>query len=827
MAERTTLFVDIILPIPIHREFTYRVPHDLNEQVRIGVRVVVPFGKSKLLTGIITRISEEAPKDYQAKYIEHILDDSPIITGHQYTFWKWIASYYMAPIGDVMNAALPANFKLASETRIVLHPDFDGKLDHLDDREFKIVETLEIRESMDLKELSEILGIKTVQPIIKRMMDRRIILSVEELTDKFVPKTSVYVELGPSGSGDDEINDFISRLESKKNTEKQLQAFLTILREGNYSNGGLQPIERKKLMDLDVSASSLNTLEKNGMILQKRYEISRFKDNDRSQHAFKELSEAQYKALQEINTSFEHHTTTLLHGVTGSGKTEIYVQLIQEQLDNGKQVLFLLPEIALTTQLIQRLSAYFGDQIGVYHSKFNQNERVEVWNHVLANDPDRFRIIIGARSSVFLPFRDLGLIIVDEEHESTFKQYDPSPRYNARDAAIVLSHLFGSKVLLGSATPAMETYFNAKGGKYGLVELTDRYGGLRLPEVFCADVKKERRQKSMNSHFTTFLIDHIREALNKNEQVILFQNRRGYTPLWSCEICNWTPKCKNCDVSLTYHKNTNLLKCHYCSYTTPPVGSCSCCGSNRLKMIGFGTEKVEDELSLIFPKHTIKRLDLDTTRSKNAYETILNDFENRNIDILIGTQMVSKGLDFDNVSLVGVLDADMLLNRPDFRAFERSFQLMSQVAGRSGRKGKRGQVIIQTGDPDHWVIQKVIAHDYVGFYESEILERKNFFYPPFYKIIEFTLKHKEEHLLDKASMEFAQSLREVFKERVIGPEFPIVRRVQNLYLKSIKLKVERDASDKKVKERLQMLIDAFYSVPLNKSIRMVVDVDPA
>ncbi len=827
MAERTTLFVDIILPIPVHREFTYRVPHELNDQVKIGVRVVVPFGKSKLLTGIITRISEEAPKEYQAKYIEHILDDAPIITGHQYKLWKWISSYYMAPIGDVMNAALPANFKLASETRIVLHPDFDGNLDHLDDREFKIVETLEIRESMDLKELSEILGIKTVQPIIKRMMDRRIILSVEELSDKFVPKTAVYIELGPSASAENDINSFLNTLESRKNAEKQMQAFLTILKEGNFSNGNLQPIERKKLLDMDVSASSLNTLEKNGMIVQKRYEISRFKENDRKQHTFKELSEAQYKALLEINTSFEQHTTALLHGVTGSGKTEIYVQLIQEQLDNGKQVLFLLPEIALTTQLIQRLSAYFGDQIGVYHSKFNQNERVEVWNHVLANDPDRFRIIIGARSSVFLPFRDLGLIIVDEEHESTFKQYDPSPRYNARDAAIVLSHLFGSKVLLGSATPAMETYFNAKTGKYGLVELTERFGGLRLPEVFCADVKKERRQKSMNSHFTTFLIDHIREALNKKEQVILFQNRRGYTPLWSCEICNWTPKCKNCDVSLTYHKHTNLLKCHYCSYTTPPVGSCSCCGSNRLKMIGFGTEKVEDELSLIFPQHTIKRLDLDTTRSKNAYETILNDFENRNIDILIGTQMVSKGLDFDNVSLVGVLDADMLLNRPDFRAFERSYQLMSQVAGRSGRKGKRGQVIIQTGDPDHWVIQKVIAHDYVGFYESEILERKNFFYPPFYKIIEFTLKHKEEHLLDKASMEFAQSLREVFKERVIGPEFPIVRRVQNLYLKSIKLKVERDASDKKVKERLQMLIDAFYSVPLNKSIRMVVDVDPA
>lgn len=827
MAERTTLFVDIILPIPVHREFTYRVPHDLNDLVIVGARVIVPFGRSKLLTGIITRITEEAPKEYQAKYIEHILDESPIITGNQYKLWKWIASYYMAPIGDVMNAALPANFKLASETRIVLHPDFDGKIDHLDDRESRITETLEIRESIDLKELSEILGIKTVQPIIKRMMDRRIILSVEELTDKFVPKTAVYVELGPLATTEDDLNTCISGLESKKNTEKQLQAFLSILREGNYQNGHLRPIERKKLLDMDVSASSLNTLEKNGMICQTRYEISRFKENTKDQSSFKEMSPAQFKALTDIQASFEEHNTTLLHGVTGSGKTEIYVQLIQEQLDNGKQVLFLLPEIALTTQLIQRLSAYFGDQIGVYHSRFNQNERVEIWNHVLTNNPDRFRIILGARSSIFLPFRDLGLIIVDEEHEPSFKQYDPSPRYNARDAAVVLSHFFGAKVLLGSATPAMETYFNAKTGKYGLVELTERYGGLKLPEVFCADVKKERRQKSMNTHFTTFLIDHIREALNKKEQVILFQNRRGYTPLWSCEICNWTPKCKNCDVSLTYHKHSNTLKCHYCSYTTPPIGSCACCGSNRLKMIGFGTEKVEDELSLIFPNHSIKRLDLDTTRSKNSYETILTDFENRNIDILIGTQMVSKGLDFDNVSLVGVLDADMLLNRPDFRAFERSFQLMSQVAGRSGRKGKRGQVIIQTGDPDHWVIRKVIEHDYVGFYDSEVLERKNFFYPPFYKIIEFTLKHKDEHLLDKASMQFAQSLREVFKERVIGPEFPIVRRIQNLYLKSIKLKVERDISDKKIKERLQMLVDAFYSVPLNKSIRMVVDVDPA
>ena len=828
MAERKTFFVNVILPIPVHKEFTYRVPFEMNASICIGGRVVIPFGKSKLLTGIITKITETAPTDYQAKYVEHVLDDEPIITKEQYHFWQWISSYYLAPIGDVMNAALPSNFKLASETKIVLHPDFDGKIDHLDARELQIVETLEIREVLDLKELSEIIGIKTVQPIIKKLMDRRIVLSKEELNDKFVAKTAVYILLDETITSEQKLNDVISNLEQKKTGEKQLEVLLTVLKEGNYSQNALQrPVLRKDLLEMGLSASTINTLEKNGILQQKRIAISRFDLKNDPQFAFKKLSEGQYKALEEIKESFETHTTTLLHGVTGSGKTEIYVQLIQEQLDLGKQVLFLLPEIALTTQLIQRLSAYFGEQVGVYHSKFNQNERVEIWNHVLNNNPDRFRIILGARSSVFLPFRELGLIIVDEEHESSFKQYDPSPRYNARDASIVLAHYYKAKVLLGSATPALETYYNAKNDKYGLVELKDRFGGLRLPEIFCADVKKERRQKSMHSHFTTYLIDAMREVLNKKEQIILFQNRRGYTPLWSCEICNWTPKCKNCDVSLTYHKQTNSLKCHYCSFSSPPIGSCACCGSNRLKMIGFGTEKVEDELSLIFPESTIKRLDLDSTRSKNAYETILSEFESRKVDILIGTQMVTKGLDFDNVSLVGILDADMLLNRPDFRAFERAYHLMSQVAGRSGRKGKRGSVIIQTGDPEHWVIQRVIEHDYVGFYENEIIERKNFFYPPFFKIIEFTLKHKDEKIVDKGAIEFANSLREVFKERVIGPEFPIVRRIQNLYLKSIKLKVEKDISDKKIKERIQQLIDAFYGVPLNRSIRIVVDVDPA
>lgn len=827
MSERKTLFVDVILPVPIRNQFTYRVPFELNDAIINGARVVVPFGKSKLITGIITRIHEEIPKNYQAKYIEHILDDHPIITKNQYTFWKWIAEYYMAPIGDVMNASLPANFKLASETKLVLHPDFEVNPERLNEREKEIIHALEMRESLDLKEISELLGIKTIQPIIKTLIDKKAVIALEELNEKFTPKTAIFICFSDEFKSESDLEELLFLYEKSTGKTKQLDAILSLIHHVNIDNTLEGFVPRKTLLEEGISQSALNTLEKNGIIRQEKIEISRLLANSTETNQFKPLSESQMKAMTEIEEGFTEDKVVLLHGVTGAGKTEIYVQLIQEQLDHGKQVLFLLPEIALTTQLIQRLSAYFGEQIGVYHSRFNQNERVEIWNRVLNNDQEKHRIILGARSAVFLPFQDLGLIIVDEEHEPTFKQYDPSPRYNARDCAIVLSKLHKAKIVLGSATPSMESYFNAKSGKYHLVELTQRFGGLKLPEVFCADLKKERKQKSMQENFSTFLVDSMRETLNKGEQVILFQNRRGYTPMWMCEICNWTPKCKNCDVSLTYHKQSNNLKCHYCSYTTPPIGTCVACGSNRLKMLGFGTEKIEDDLKLIFPEKSVKRLDLDTTRTKNAYSTILNDFAERKVDVLIGTQMVTKGLDFDNVHLVGILDADMLLNRADFRAYERSFQLMTQVAGRAGRKEKRGKVIVQTGDPDHWVIQKIIDHDFVGFYTSEIIERKNFFYPPYFKIIDITLKHRDENKLNQQANDLADRLKQIFKERVIGPEFPIVQRINNLYLKNIKLKIERDAADKKIKERIQQIIDDFYSVPFNKSIRIVIDVDPA
>jgi primosomal protein N' (replication factor Y) len=826
MSERLTLFADVILPVPIHQAFTYRIPFDLNDYVQFGQRVIVPFGKNKLITGLIVRIHQEVPTIYQAKFIEHLLDDSAIITHKQFDFWKWISSYYMAPIGDVMNAALPANFKLASETKIVIHPEFDTNLDQLDERENKVVEALEINEEIDLKELSEIIGIKTIQPLIKKLIERRIVATKEEISHRYVPKTILCVSLRSNYQVEENLQELMEEMEQSSRNSKQLDAILRLIKESLDLGGMHVPIPKKKLIENGISASALHTLEKNGIISCERFQIDRLMRDQKVKQPFKELTEAQEKAYQEINLSFEKYPVTLLHGVTGSGKTEVYVQLIQDYLEQGKQILFLLPEIALTTQLIQRLSSYFGELVGVYHSRFNQNERVEIWNKVLNNDLSNYRIILGARSAVFLPFQDLGLIIVDEEHESSFKQYDPSPRYNARDASIILGNHHQAKVLLGTATPAMETYYNAKSGKFGLVELNERYKGLRLPEILCADLKKERRQKDNQSHFSGFLVDEMRQALANSEQIILFQNRRGYTPLWSCEICSWTPKCKNCDVSLTYHKQGNVLKCHYCSFTNAPIGSCPACGSNRLKMIGFGTEKVEDELSLIFPDRVIKRLDLDTTRSKNAYEEIIDDFENRRIDILIGTQMVSKGLDFDNVSLVGILDADMLLKRPDFRAYERSYQLMSQVAGRAGRKEKRGKVIIQTADPDHRVIKLVEQHDFISFYKSEIIERENYFYPPYYKLITLTLKHKEEAMVEKAAFELARTLRETFKERVLGPEFPIIKRIQNQFLKEIKLKIERTAPDKKVKERIATLLDEFYSKPINRVVKVVVDVDP-
>ena len=823
MDERKTLFVDLILPVPIRNLFTYRVPYELNNEVSIGQRVIVPFGKNKRITGIISKIHESAPTAYQAKYLEFILDDAPILSSHQLPFWNWISEYYLAPIGDIMSAALPSNFKLASETKVLIHPDFDG-LDPSDEQEQLIIETLAHREQVDLKELSEILGIKNIQVLIKRMIEKRVIITQEEINQRYTPKTKTFIRINPSFSEED-LRRTLDELNARANTHSQLNALLRIIQL--IPSHGIDKVylDKKMLLSHDVSQSSLNAIEKKGIIIQEKLRIDRIGSSMEGNAEFPVLSQEQQIALQDIEDCWKEKDITLLHGVTGSGKTELYIHLIQTYLDLGKQVLLLIPEIALTTQLIHRLEKYFGKQIGVYHSKFNQNERVEIWQKVHANHPDEFRVIIGARSSIFLPFQDLGLVIVDEEHESSYKQHDPSPRYHGRDASIYLAKMFNAKVLLGTATPSLESFQNTIDKKYGYVRLASRFGDLKMPEILIANTQQETLSKSMTSHFSSLLIDNMSAALDLKEQVILFQNRRGYTPYWTCEICGWIPKCQACDVSLTYHKHINLLKCHYCGYTSAPMGSCGACGSHKLRMQGFGTEKIEDELEKIFPEAKIARMDLDTTRSKHAYSELITRFENREIDILIGTQMLSKGLDFDNVSLVGILDADHLLNRPDFRAYERGFQLMTQVAGRAGRKNKRGKVVIQTKQPEHWVLQLVTTHDTIQFIKNELIERNNFHYPPFTKLIVITLKHADESLLNRASQDMAMHLKSVLKERVLGPEFPIVKRIQNQYQKEIKIKYEKSLSDKKIKEHLLALLTNFYEMVSYKSIKVHIDVD--
>lgn len=822
MTERVTYFVDVVLPLAVNRLFTYRVPFELNSLIQKGVRVVVPFGKTKYQTGIVLNIHETPPKDYQVKYVESVLDEKPIVVGKQIRFWHWLSEYYMSTMGEVMNAALPGNFKLASETKIALHPDFDKDTADLSDEAYLLVEALTVQETLDLIEVATIIERKNVHPFIKKLIDQRVVISVEELKWKYKAKYGTYLRLDKSFQSDEALKTLLDSLENSTQKAKQFDSLMIFLRNLNQTS---PYVSKSLLLEDGASESSLKSLEKNGVLVFESLEISRLKEKGEGEQAKKALSAAQQKALEEIKTTFQTKDVCLLHGITGSGKTEIYVELIDEQVKLGKQVLFLLPEIALTTQLIDRLSAYFGDLVGVYHSKFNQNERVEIWNAVLENDPSRFRIIVGARSAVFLPYTDLGLIIVDEEHESSFKQHDPAPRYHGRDAAIVLGMLHKAPTILGSATPALESYYNAQQGKFGLVELNERFGGVQLPEILVADLSEERKNKQAHLVFSQFLIEEMQNALNNEEQIILFQNRRGYTPYWMCEICNWTPTCKSCDVTLTYHKQSNTLKCHYCGYGTPPMGTCSNCGSNRIKMIGFGTERIEDELSMLLPKAKIARLDLDSTRSKEGYSKVLESFRSREVDILVGTQMVTKGLDFDHVSLVGILDADQILRFPDFRSFERGFQIMTQVAGRAGRKSKRGKVIIQTGQPDQWIIQQVISNDYLTMYKQELLERKNFNYPPFTKIIQITLKHRDQNHIEGSAAQLAQSLRVVFGSRVIGPEFPLVKRVQNLYIKTIRLKMEREYSQKQIKEKIRGILDQYFADPMNKSVRVSVDVD--
>lgn len=827
MSERKTYFVNVILPLALPRTFTYRLPQEWNDFIQIGQRVIVEFGRGKKqYSAIVEKIHEQAPTNYQAKYIEAILDESPILHQNQLDFWWWISEYYMSPIGDVMNAALPGGLRLASETRVLLHPNYQELVNELSDEEYILVEALEVRNVLDLSEISQILGVKHVHAKVKNLIEKRAVMTEEEIKQRFKPKMIDYVKLTENAAKESRLKKIFDELEK---APKQLEALMTYIQMAKYYSQELKEVKKLDLQKAVQGTSSLiNELVKKEVFEIYQVEAGRLQTSAATQSR-KELNEFQQKAFAEIKHHYQQQDVVLLHGVTSSGKTEIYIKLIEEAVKSGKQVLYLLPEIALTTQIVLRLQAIFGEKVGVYHSRFNENERVEVWNNVLKFNPghfEDFQIILGARSSLFLPFSQLGLVIVDEEHENTFKQYDPSPRYQARDAAIVLAKMQNAKVLLGSATPSVESYRNTQEGKYGLVSLNKRHGKVQLPEILVADIKDATKKKKMKSHFSPELLKMMEECLKENKQVILFQNRRGYSPIMMCESCGNSPTCVNCDVSLTYHKFQKQLNCHYCGYHIKLPNTCPSCGDTNLHVKGFGTEKIEEELAIFLPEAKIARMDLDTTRAKKAYHQIITSFQEKEIDILVGTQMVTKGLDFEDVGLVGVLNADNMLHFPDFRAFERSYQLMSQVAGRAGRKGKRGKVLIQTFNPEHQIIRQVIDSDYLGMYKNELIDRRNFQYPPFYRLIHLTLRHRDKSKLHAAAHHLARELKKKFGDRVLGPEEPGIARIRNYYHQNIMLKLEKQASPKKAKEILNKQLEVFAVHKDYKSVRVGIDVDP-
>ncbi|HEY0175500.1 MAG TPA: primosomal protein N', partial [Pedobacter sp.] len=772
--ERDTLFIEVILPLSLSKNYIYRVPFHLNEHIAAGKRVIVQFGKNKIYTALIKSISQTAPELYQAKYIIDVIDEHPVVNMQQFQLWDWMSAYYLCNEGDVMSAALPAGLKLASETIIILREEINREDLAVTDKENLLIIALEKQKRLTVDQISGLLGQKTVFPIIRSLLDKEIIYIAEEVVEKYKPLLKSYITLNPFYK---EEGNFKQLFEVLERAPKQLDALLAYIK---LSKSGTEISKQQLLEESNCGQGALKSLLEKDIFSLYKKRVSRLQDESDDLILNFKLSEAQGTALAKIQAEFLEKEVVLLHGITASGKTQVYIRLIEQAIAGGGQVLFLLPEIALTTQIVERIKRYFGDAIGVYHSKFNDNERVEIWNNVING---KFRIVLGARSSVFLPFSNLKLIVVDEEHESSYKQNEPSPRYQARDAAVYLAHLHGAKIVLGSATPSIESYYNALNNKYGLVTLSERFGGVELPVQQVVSISEETKRKKMVSYFSSVLIDDITATLEKKEQVILFQNRRGYATILICKTCGFAPKCVNCDVSLTFHKSSGKLHCHYCGYHESSMNICPACGSVHIEQKGFGTERIEEELSLIFPDVKIARLDVDSTRTKNSLQKIIGDFQEKKTDILIGTQMVAKGLDFDNVTLIGVINADTLLNYPDFRAFERSYQLLSQVAGRAGRRDKQGKVCIQAYDDDHRIIKQVVDNNYLEMYNDEIAERKQFHYPPFTRLIFINVKHKDANLLNAAAAHFATLLRAQLGTRVLGPEQPLVSRIRNYYIK--------------------------------------------
>lgn len=815
-------YVDVILPLPLANYYTYSLPDEMAEKVKIGCRVVVSFGRKKFYTAIVANVHFSAPEAYETKDITELLDAEPILLPIQFRFWSWLSEYYLCTNGDVYKAALPSGLKLESETIVVYNPDFEANAP-LPEKEQLILDLLSKEPEQCVTQLEKESGLKNVLSVIKSLLDKEALFIKEELKRNYKPKTEVRVRLIAEASVEERLRELFDEL---SRAPKQLALLMKYVELSGFM--GKTPLKEVSKKDLLAKATASPAIF-NGLVDKKVFEvyyheIGRLNRQQANVSEINALNTSQQQAFDAILASFEEKNVCLLHGVTSSGKTEIYIHLIQKVIDSGKQVLYLLPEIALTTQITERLQRVFGDKLGIYHSKFSDAERVEIWRKQLGGNG--YQVILGVRSSVFLPFEHLGLVIVDEEHENTYKQQDPAPRYHARNAAIILASMYGAKTLLGTATPSIETYYNAVSGKYGFVELAERYKEIQLPEIMPVDIKELARKKRMSGQFSPMLLEKIRVALENKEQIILFQNRRGFAPMIECRTCGWVPRCKNCDVSLTYHKGINQLTCHYCGYTYQVPKSCPACGGVEMINRGFGTEKVEDDIKLIFPEATVARMDLDTTRTRAAYERIIADFEGGKTDILIGTQMVSKGLDFDHVSVVGILNADTMLNYPDFRSYERAYQLMAQVAGRAGRKNKRGLVVLQTKSIEHPIIHQVIQNDYQTMYESQLAERQLFKYPPYYRLIYVYLKNRKEDLLGLMARTMADKLRAVFGNRILGPDNPPVARVQTLYIKKIVIKIEANASMKKVRDQLLRVQREMVEDERFRSLIVYYDVDP-
>lgn len=812
-------FIDVIIPIPLQKLFTYSITVSEADFLKPGMRVAVPFGKSKIYTGIVYNIHNNAPSAYEAKEIQQILDDVPVVNENQLRLWQWISKYYICTLGDVMRAALPSAFILESETVITKGTTISIDESNLRDDEFLVYEALHHQSSLKIHDISNILDKKNVLPVIKRLIEKDAISVEEEVYEKYKPKLVRYVKLHPNFSTQESLENLLNDL---SRAPKQRQVIMVLF---SISAKTKKPIKVSDLIDESgASAAIIKSLINKSILEEYHIQTDRVVYSGEDTEGSKSLNKHQKQALHEIEEAFSEGHVTLLHGVTSSGKTEVYVKLIEDVISKGQQVLYLLPEIALTTQLIVRLQNYFGEKVSVFHSKYSTHERVEVWNNVL-NAKAKAQIILGARSSVLLPFNNLGLIIVDEEHEQSFKQFDPAPRYHARDTAVVLANMHKANILLGSATPSLESYFNAKQGKYSLVKLMHRYNDVMMPDIELVDIKDKLKKKRMKGHFSDRLIEEMTETLNEGHQIILFQNRRGFSPIVECNTCGHAPQCPNCDVSLTYHQYRNQLRCHYCGYVAAMLKDCMACGGQDLDNKGFGTEQIEEEVKMLFPDRNVARMDLDTTRGKYGYEKIITALEQQEIDILVGTQMLTKGLDFRNVKLVGIMNADSMLNFPDFRAHERSFQLMLQVAGRSGRTEERGKVLIQTYNPYHNILQQVSTNDYIKMFNEQMNERYNFKYPPIFKQVKITLKHKDYNRVEHASIWFAKSLRQVFGDYVLGPESPPISRIRNQFHKNILVKIPKKQSLSKTKEAIIKINNSFFSIKDYRSVKVILNVD--